>query len=249
MGFDVVIPARYASTRLPGKPLADINGKTLIEHVYHAARRSDAERVIIATDDTRVAEAVQSCGAEVCMTRQDHLSGTDRLAEVVQTLDIDSQRIVVNLQGDEPFAPADLLNSVANALQVSQDAVMATACHKIDQAHVINDPNVVKVVCDQNHHALYFSRSPIPYRRDPENVDVDYYQHIGIYAYRTEFIKRYSQLPPSPIELAESLEQLRVLDNGYSIAVTEFSHDVGFGIDTPEDLQRARERMALQDGE
>ncbi len=251
MSFDVIIPARYASTRLPGKPLLDLAGKSLIERVYLCARQSDADRVIVATDDERIERAVKEFGGDVCMTAADHASGTDRLAEVVQQLHIDDDRVVVNLQGDEPFAPAKLINTVAASLQrqdrqhqdrqQQEQLVMATACHRLTDIEDINNPNIVKVVMDNNGHAMYFSRAPIPFPR--ESSSARYYQHVGIYAYRSAFIAEYHALKPNDLELSESLEQLRVMAHGYKIAVETIDYPTGFGIDTPEDLERARQRI------
>lgn len=237
VSFDVIIPARYASTRLPGKPLLDLAGKTLIHRVYEAAKQSQADRVIVATDDQRIATEVASFGGEAVMTAVDHVSGTDRIAEVINTLMLTDDRIVVNLQGDEPFAPAKLINSVAKSLQSHQDAVMATASHIIDNQNDINDPNIVKVVTDHHGYALFFSRSPIPYPRDAQHAQ--YAKHIGIYAYRAGFVRAYSELTVSALEQTESLEQLRVLANGYKICLTDVNYDTGFGIDTQADYQRA----------
>ncbi len=237
MSFDIVIPARFASTRLPGKPLIDMAGKTLVQRVYEAAQLSDAERIVVATDDQRIADEVTRFGGEFVMTAVDHPSGTDRIAEVVKELDISDDRIVVNLQGDEPFAPAKMINTVAKHLVDHSDAVMSTASHKISDPQDVDDPNVVKVIADKNSYALYFSRSRIPFARDPEYAD--YSKHIGIYAYRANFVRDYAALEQSSLEKAESLEQLRVLANGYKISVAELDYDTGFGIDTKADMQKA----------
>ena len=237
----VVVPARYASTRLPGKALLDLKGKPLIERVYDCAAQSTADRIIIATDDARIESVASAFGAEVCMTSDRHTSGTERLAEVIDKLSVDGNEVIVNLQGDEPLMPASLINQVAQAL-IDSDAPMATACHEIRASEEVHNPNVVKVITDVNGCALYFSRASIPYLRDnpdPGSVPLStFYRHIGIYAYRAEFLKRYTSWPPCPIEQHESLEQLRVLWHGERLAVCEAVELPGPGIDTQEDLNR-----------
>lgn len=245
MTFTVVIPARYSSTRLPGKVLADISGKPMIAHVVERANESLASRVIVATDDQRIADALSASQCEVCMTRADHQSGSDRLAEVVQILSIRDQEIIVNVQGDEPCVPGKLINQVAAALENADDAVMSTAAKKIDLPSDIDNPNVVKVVFTQAGKALYFSRAPIPFARDQRQVSA--WHHIGIYAYRSGFLKRYHSLPSSHMEAAESLEQLRVLDNGDTIMVETVNYDTGIGVDTQQDLERARQLLTNSD--
>lgn len=241
MSFDIIIPARYASTRLPGKPLLSLGGKTIIEHVYRAAKASQAEQVWVATDDQRILDAVKAFGGQAVMTAVDHLSGTDRLAEVIQKMKLPSDRIVINVQGDEPFVPLKLINAVAENLAQHEGAVMATACHLITRQEDALDPNVVKVVMDNAAHAMFFSRSPIPY---PRNADTTrYYKHIGIYAYRAGFVAQYNELAPHYLEQSESLEQLRVLANGFKISVETIDYDSGFGIDTKQDLKRARDYL------
>ena len=238
MSFIVVIPARYASTRLPGKALADIAGKTMIEHVVDRANESDAKRVIVATDDSRIQAALAAADCEVCLTRSDHESGSDRLAEVVDTLGIADDEVVVNVQGDEPLIPGKLINQVASALMAAKAAVMSTAAKAINSEQDLNNPNVVKVVFAQNGRALYFSRSAIPFARDKRVASA--WHHIGISAYRCGFLKDYQTLKSSPIEQTESLEQLRVLDNGYDIMVEPIDYDTGIGVDTPADLQKVK---------
>jgi 3-deoxy-manno-octulosonate cytidylyltransferase (CMP-KDO synthetase) len=246
--FYVVIPARYASTRLPGKPLLDIAGKPMVVWVTERAKASGAQQVVVATDDQRILEVTQQLGYQAVMTRADHASGTDRIAEVAQHEDWSEDAIVVNVQGDEPLIEASLIVEVANALANSKDAVMATACHAIhNQADFIN-PNIVKVVLDAASNALYFSRAPIPFPRDsfadatlPPELPV--YRHIGIYAYRTKFLKAYAHLKPALIEQFESLEQLRVLYHGYKIAVAVTQHAPAAGVDTQEDLDKVRNLM------
>jgi len=237
----VVIPARFASTRLPGKALVDLKGKSLIERVYECAQQSRADRIIIATDDDRIEQAARAFGAEVCMTSASHSSGTERLAEVIELLEIDGDEVVVNLQGDEPLMPGSLINQVSDTL-IESGAPMATACHEIELLEEVDNPHVVKVVTDVDGYALYFSRSTIPFVRDNPHpgklMPKTYYRHIGIYAYRAEFMKRYVSWPACAMEKHESLEQLRVLWNGERIAVCEANEMPGPGIDTAEDLQR-----------
>jgi 3-deoxy-manno-octulosonate cytidylyltransferase (CMP-KDO synthetase) len=237
----VIIPARFASTRLPGKALVELRGKSLIQRVYDCAHQSKAERIIIATDDERIEQAARSFGAEVCMTSSSHASGTERSAEVVELMKIDDNEVVVNLQGDEPLMPGSLINQVGDELMQS-DAPMATACHEIESLEEVDNPHVVKIVTDAQGYALYFSRSAIPFVRDNPRPGTlmprTYYRHIGIYAYRAEFIKRYVSWSACPVEKHESLEQLRVLWHGERIAVCEANEMPGPGIDTPDDLLR-----------
>lgn len=244
MSFVVVIPARYASTRLPGKALADIAGKTMIEHVVERANESNAKRVIVATDDERILAALISADCEVCLTRPDHESGSDRLAEVVEKLNIADDEIVVNVQGDEPMIPGQLINQVASALNSAKTAVMSTAAKAIKNDADLNNPNVVKVVFAQNGRALYFSRSAIPFARDQRLANA--WHHIGIYAYKSHFLKRYQKLNSSLIEQTESLEQLRVLDNGDDIIVEVVDYETGVGVDTPEDLDKIRSLFTIE---
>lgn len=240
----VIIPARYASSRLPGKPLADVAGKPLIERVYDCARAAGAKHVVIATDDERIRIAAEGFGAQVCMTSTQHASGTDRIAEVITLLRIAPQEIVVNLQGDEPMMPPALIRQVAETLAAHADAAVATAYHPIATRVEFENPNVVKVVFDERGYALYFSRAPIPWPRElmagKSKSDINAYRHIGIYAYRAEFVGRYAAWPPSIIEQAEQLEQLRVLARGERIVLCEAAELPGAGIDTPEDLERVR---------
>jgi len=243
----IIIPARFASTRLPGKPLLDIAGKPMIERVHDCARASGAARVVIATDDERIAEAVRKFGGEICMTRADHVSGTDRLAEAIEKLDIPDEEIVVNLQGDEPLMPPQLIRAVAELLAAHPDTVMATAAHVITGREDFLNTNVVKVVTDQSGHALYFSRAPIPWPRDAmqsgNSASVKAFRHIGLYAYRAGFVSRYAAWPVSSLEAVESLEQLRVLWHGEKIAVVEADEAPASGVDTPEDLERVRKHF------
>jgi len=244
--FYVVIPARYASTRLPGKPLVDIAGKPMVVWVAERAHKSGAHQVVIATDDQRILDAAQHHGFAAVMTRIDHVSGTDRIAEVAAHQRWADDAIVVNVQGDEPLIEAALIIEVATALANSKDAVMATACHAIHTKADFINPNIVKVVLDIHGHALYFSRAPIPYPRDafadnaelPEGIPA--YRHIGIYAYRAKFLKQYANIAPVGIEQFESLEQLRVLHHGYKIAVAISDNAPAVGVDTAEDLAYVR---------
>lgn len=257
MSFDIIIPSRYASTRLPGKPLVDLAGKTLVERVYLAAKNSKADRVIIATDDERIENEVTRFGGEVCMTESTHLSGTDRLAEVVAKVGLADDRVVVNVQGDEPFIDPDLINQVADVLVQDSTLNMSTACHSLpfntpEDVARVQDPNLVKVVFNQVSEALYFSRSPIPFPREAgskkgdfneSGSDHQYFQHMGIYGYRASFISLFSAMPASSLEQSESLEQLRVLQAGHRIKLIQYSGEPAIGIDTPADVERAIERL------
>ena len=247
MKFVVVIPARYASVRLPGKPLADIAGKPMVVHVADRARESGAQEVIVATDDHRIREAVAKHGHAAMMTRSDHESGTDRIAEIVIARAWPDELIVVNVQADEPRIPPQLVRSVAQQLVNHRDAAIATACHRIQSAAEMFDPNAVKVVLDQDGYAAYFSRAPIPYGRDAFKADMSRlpeglpaFRHLGLYAYRCSFLKIYSTLAPSAIERFECLEQLRALWHGYRISVAVSDQAPDAGVDTPEDLEKMR---------
>lgn len=241
MSFKVVIPARYASSRLPGKPLLDIAGKPMVIRVSEQARKSGAEAVVIATDFDKIVQVAQEHHVDAVMTRVDHQSGTDRIAEVAQNLNWDNDDIVVNVQGDEPLIDPALIQEVALTLAHSRDAVMATACHAIhDEASMLN-PNVVKVVMDADGNAMYFSRAPIPYPRDEAHKQcLKAHRHIGIYAYRVCFLKQYAELSVTQLEQIESLEQLRVLHHGYKIAITVTDHAPATGVDTQADLDYVR---------
>ncbi len=255
MEFRVVIPARFASTRLPGKPLADIAGKPMVVRVAEAAARSGAVEVLIATDDPRVAEAARAHSKAVVMTRADHPSGTDRLAEVAAQRGWSNDTIVVNVQGDEPLLAPQLIRDVAAALDSDAEAAIATAAHPICSAEEFFNPNVVKLVADARGRALYFSRAPIPWARDDfaRNRDalpatLGALRHIGLYAYRTGFLRRYQSLPPASCEQLESLEQLRALWHGFPIQVLLCSEAPLAGVDTPEDLERVRQFFASNPG-
>jgi 3-deoxy-manno-octulosonate cytidylyltransferase (CMP-KDO synthetase) len=242
MTFNVFIPARYDSTRLPGKPLAEIGGRPLIQWVYEAACRSAADRVVIATDDERVMDAAASFGAEACLTTGDHASGTDRIGEAARQLGIAPQGIIVNLQGDEPSVPGALIDSVARTLEETPGAGIATAAHAIASEADLDNPNVVKVVCDRRGRALYFTRSPVPYPRAPQR-DTASYRHLGLYAYRCGYLHEFTTRAPTMLERTECLEQLRALEYGDVIAVHVTAHAPPSGIDTPEDLERFRREV------
>ena len=247
--FEVVIPSRYGASRLPGKPLLEIGGNTLIQHVYKSACNSQADGVIIATDDERIEDLARSFGAEVIMTSREHTSGTDRITEVIERKNYQDDVIVVNVQGDEYGLPSELIDQVASALNDNPDKLMATLCEKIEQLEDSNNPNMVKVVRDKNNTALYFSRSTIPWQEKGKKLKGNVspvYRHIGIYAYRAGFLKQFSKLPVCPREETEKLEQLRAIYNGYSIHVEEACTESGIGIDTEKDLELARSLEAKQ---
>lgn len=246
MSFKVVIPARYASSRLPGKPLLDIAGKPMVVRVIEQSLASGATEVVVATDHELIRNAVASYGYDVIMTRADHVSGTDRIAEVVQQQGWGDDTIIVNVQGDEPLIDPALIREVASNLAIHVEASMATACHAVHDTASILNPNIVKVVLDHQGHALYFSRAPIPYPRDAfaanQDIpaDMPIYRHIGIYAYRAGFLRAYAALTPSAIENFESLEQLRVLWHGYKISVEITQKAPASGVDTEADLAYVR---------
>jgi 3-deoxy-manno-octulosonate cytidylyltransferase (CMP-KDO synthetase) len=240
MGSSVVaiIPARFESTRLPGKPLAEIGGKPMIQRVFERARQAAGiDRVLVATDSERIADVVRGFGGEAVMTRPTHTSGTDRIAEVAAQLDAD---IIVNIQGDLPFLDQGMAQSATRLLQDDPHLPMATIKSAIREPAAMHNPNVVKVVTDADGYALYFSRSPLPFWRDGEAPAVVGYKHIGLYAYRRDFLLQLTKLAPTPLERAEKLEQLRVLESGFRIRVAETTESVGVEVDTPEDLARAR---------
>lgn len=239
--FKIVIPARYASARLPGKPLLDIAGKPMVVRVAEQSLKSNADEVVIATDFEKIQKAAESHQIKAVMTRIDHASGTDRIAEVVDKMGWDDDAIVVNVQGDEPLIDPKLINEVALTLAHDRVAVMATACHPIHDEAALLNPNIVKVVMNADGQALYFSRAPIPYPRDGAHKQaIQAHRHIGIYAYRVGFLKQYADLAPSDLEKIESLEQLRVLYHGYKIAVTVTDNAPASGVDTQEDLDYVR---------
>lgn len=246
--FVVIIPARYASTRLPGKALVDLGGRPMVVRVAEQAALSGAQAVYIATDDARVEAAARACGIEAILTRTDHASGTDRLAEAARTLGLEDETIVVNVQGDEPLIPPSLIAAVAQTLAREPQASVATACHPISRAEDIFSTSINKVVLDARNFALYFSRAPIPYARDAwagsavrdAPAGLPCYRHIGIYSYRAGFLSTYSNLTPSPLENFEALEQLRVLWHGFRIAVSIIDSEAPPGVDTPGDLEKVR---------
>jgi len=249
--FTVIIPARYASTRLPGKPLADIAGKPMVVRVALRAQQAGADRVVVATDDDRIKSAVEALGIAVCMTRPDHPTGTDRLAEAAQRLGLSDDAIVVNVQGDEPLLSPALIKAMAELLAAHPDAAIATACHPIGDAAEAFNPNVVKVVLDHRNYALYFSRATIPWARDafsggvagvPQGLPI--FRHYGLYAYRVRFLRAYPTLAPATIERFEALEQLRALWHGYRIVVRVTGGTPAPGIDTTDDLERVRALFA-----
>jgi len=241
MSFHIIIPARYEAKRLPGKPLRDIAGKPMIQHVYERGMESGASSVTVATDDLHVENAVKEFGGNVVLTSDHHLSGTDRLAEAVQILDLGDHEIIVNLQGDEPLMSPELVGHVAEQLVTDKQADVATACIAIEGPDQVTDPNVVKVVFGQQGHALYFSRAPIPWLRDEGEFGArKAWRHIGLYAYRCDYLQSYAQLDSCWLEHHEALEQLRVLWHGGTIAVYETDSDPGHGVDTQEDLLKVR---------
>ncbi len=251
MTFTVIIPARYASSRFPGKPLADIAGKPMVVRVAMQAAKSGAQEVIVATDHAEIARVVEAHGFEAMMTRKDHATGTDRLAEVAAKRRFGAKHVVVNVQGDEPLIPPALIRSVAASLEKHRDAAIATACHPIHSAEEFANPNVVKVVFDNAGYALYFSRAPIPYARDafaqqksatqgikdvPQKLPA--YRHLGIYAYRCGFLSAFKKMRPVAIEQFEALEQLRAMAYGHRISVAVTRSAPHPGVDTPQDLAR-----------
>lgn len=249
--FDVIIPARFGSSRLPGKPLADINGLPMIEHVYRRACKSNAERVLVATDDERVATVVRAFGGRVCMTAADHASGTDRLQEVAAELKLADDRIVVNVQGDEPLIPPAVIDQLAANLAAHPNSGVATLAEPIDSLADFCNPNVVKVVADGAGCAHYFSRAPIPWPRDafannPKQwpVALKPRRHIGLYAYRVALLNRFVHWPVAPMEHFEALEQLRFLHHGETIQIADALAPVPGGVDTQEDLARLRGMLA-----
>ena len=252
MGFVALIPARLASTRLPGKPLADIAGLPMVVRVAQRAARAGAERVVVAADDERIVQACSAHGVQALLTRGDHASGSDRLAEACERLGLDGAQVVVNVQGDEPLIDPRLVGACAALLQRRSDCVMSTAAHPIATLLDYLDPNIVKVVLDAQGNALYFSRAPIPWPRDSGDKALPQpapaLRHVGLYAYRAEFLRRFPQLQAAPLEHTEALEQLRVLWHGQRIAVHLSEEAPGQGVDTPEDLERVRALFAAGRG-
>ncbi|MEY4589895.1 MAG: hypothetical protein RL497_1971 [Pseudomonadota bacterium] len=251
MTYTVIIPARFGSSRLPGKPLKDLGGKSMVQRVYECARLSSARRVIVATDDARIADVVRAFGGEVCMTGSQHESGTDRLHEVTCQLDLSADEIVVNVQGDEPLIPASVIDQVAENLAQRPSVGAATLCERIHTVEDCFNPNLVKVVTDSAGLALYFSRAPIPWNRDGFGGEVQSLpqgiqpmRHIGIYAYRVSLLRQFVTWPVAALEACEKLEQLRLLSNGQAIHVAEACENVPGGVDTELDLKRVRQYLA-----
>lgn len=236
MKFLGVIPSRYASTRLEGKPLKDICGHTMIEWVYKRTKLSNLDEVVVATDDKRIYKEVEKFGGKAILTRKDHENGTSRIAEVCEKYsDYD---VIVNVQGDEPLIEPDMINSIIESFKNDSTISMSTLKYKLDKMEDIENPNYVKVITDKKGYALYFSRSVIPY---PRKLDIqNYYKHVGIYGYKREFVIEYAKMEPTPLELSESLEQLRALENGYRIKVMETPYKI-LGVDTQEELEKVRE--------
>ena len=247
MSFKVYIPARFDSSRLPGKALADLGGKPLVQHVYARAVESGAADVVVATDDERIARVAEGFGASVCMTANTHQSGSERLAEAVRLRGEPPDAIIVNLQGDEPFMPAAVIRQVAACLEQQPGLEMASVCEPLADIAEWRDPNVVKVVRDATDCALYFSRAPIPWPRDDPAMlpdTRDYRRHVGLYAYRAGFLQRFVRWPAAALEQLEKLEQLRALAHGTRILVPDAAGPCGVGVDTPADLERARARLS-----
>ncbi len=245
--FLVVIPARLGSTRLPRKPLADIGGKPMVIRVAERAKQSLAHSVVVATDSPEIAAVCREHRIECLLTSADHPTGTDRLAEVAQLLKLPAHALVVNVQGDEPLIPPELINQVAQTLAANSQCAISTVAVEISDPAEIDNPNVVKVVLNQAGEALYFSRAPIPFVRDGQSTSkTAHLRHLGIYAYRADFLQAYTKLEPAPPEQAEALEQLRALWNGYRIAVHIASEAPPAGVDTPEDLERVRKLLGAK---
>lgn len=235
MKFLGVIPSRYASTRLEGKPLKDICGHTMIEWVYKRTKLSNLDDVVVATDDERIFKEVEKFGGKAILTRKDHENGTSRIAEVCQHFD--NYDVIVNVQGDEPLIEPEMINSIINSFKEDSTISMSTLKYKIDTMEEIENPNYVKVVTDKKGYALYFSRSVIPY---PRNLEIkNYYKHVGIYGYKRDFVIEYAKMESTPLEKSESLEQLRALENGYRIKVMETPYKI-IGVDTAEELEKVK---------
>lgn len=244
--YHIVIPARYASERLPGKVLLELAGKPMLQHVWARAKQSSAQSVVIATDDERIKAAADSFGAKAVLTRTDHMSGSDRIAECATLLGWPDDQLVVNLQGDEPLMPSACLDQVAALLDESTDCDVASLFWPVSSSEEVHNPNAVKVVTDNDGRALYFSRSPIPYARshadtpDAIAAGIEWKRHLGLYAYRLDALRRYTQCAPTPLELAERLEQLRIMEQGGRIAMAQACEFIPAGIDTHDDLERVR---------
>lgn len=250
MEFHVIIPARFASTRLPGKVLLDIAGKPMVQHVYERALESGAESVVIATDHEQVRDVCEKFGATVCMTLDSHQSGTERVAEAVSLMDYNDDDIIVNLQGDEPLLPAALIQQVAEELTVHETVKMASLCKVVDDVEELFNPNMAKVILNHRRQAMYFSRAPIPWERDnfkpetlPKSMQGVHYRHIGIYAYRASFLQQYIEMEPCEAEHLEFLEQLRVLWHGGRIQMGIVKQAVPRGVDIEADLAIIRKQL------
>jgi len=245
--YHIVIPARFASERLPGKVLLDLAGKPLLQHVWQRATGSSAQSVVIATDDDRIVTAAESFGAQVVLTRPDHQSGSDRIAECADLLGWPDEHLVVNLQGDEPLMPAACLDQVAALLDERPDCEVASLYWPVTEADEVQNPNAVKVVTDAENRAMYFSRSPIPFARAYPDLDaaiahgIEWKRHLGLYAYRLAALRRFTRYAPTPLERAEHLEQLRMMEQGGRIAMARACEFIPPGIDTPDDLRRVRD--------
>ncbi len=236
MKFLGVIPSRYASTRLEGKPLKDICGHTMIEWVYKRTKLSNLDEVVVATDDERIYKEVERFGGKAILTSKEHENGTSRIAEACTKYE--DYDVIVNVQGDEPLIEPEMINSIINSFKEDDTISMSTLKYKIDTMEEIENPNYVKVITDKKGYALYFSRSVIPY---PRKLDIqNYYKHVGIYGYKRDFVVEYAKMEPTPLELSESLEQLRALENGYRIKVMETPYKI-IGVDTQEELEKVRE--------
>ncbi len=257
MEFHVIIPVRYASTRLPGKVLLDIAGKPMLQHVYERSIQSGAESVIIATDDDRIREAAESFGAKVCMTDESHQSGTERIAEAVAALELESHEIVVGVQGDEPLLPPEVISQLAKDLAEHDNVKVASVCEPIKEVEELFNPHSTKVVLTRRGYAMYFSRAPIPWERDNfgdaifdngnsavEQLKANHFRHVGLYAYRAGFLGEYINWEPSPNEPVECLEQLRIIWNGKKIHMMVTDKHVPAGVDTESDLARVREMFS-----
>ncbi|MBF0425680.1 MAG: 3-deoxy-manno-octulosonate cytidylyltransferase [Magnetococcales bacterium] len=240
-----IIPARYAATRLPGKPLADIAGKPMIQHVYERAARARVDRVLVATDDARIEAAVRAFGGEAMLTASTHVSGSDRVAEAARSLKADW---IVNVQGDEPLLHPEMLDQLLEPLRNDPAIPMATLAHPLTDREDFLSPDVVKVVCTRGGFALYFSRAPLPVARGREGVPREALRHIGLYAYRADFLQQFARLDPTPLEQSEKLEQLRALEHGFPIRVVTTRHHA-LGVDTPTDLERVRRMFAQARGD
>ncbi len=251
MSFHIIIPARYESTRFPGKVLADLGGKPVLQHVYQLAELSGADSIVIGTDDDRIKKVAESFGATVCMTSESHQSGSERIAEVINLLEYEEDDVIVGLQADEPLIPATVIRQLANDVVEHDNVKVASVCQLIKNVDELFDPNITKVVLNRRKYAMYFSRSPIPYEREnfpadgtkPKKLTGKHYRHIGIYAYRADFLTRYVETESCPAENMELLEQLRILWDGCRIHMTVSKENIPAGIDTETDLKRAQKHV------